>query len=84
MLLELRLQPSTQKSPVDRRAAELDTIAAVQPMERRDDLAGLLTDEAPETLNHLVNEAMGANTLHALTPDNAIYRLGPLPPPESR
>ncbi len=53
-------------------------------MERRDDLAGLLTDEATETLNHLVNEAMGANTLHALTPDNAIYRLGPLPPPESR
>ncbi|MBW9089418.1 site-specific integrase [Rhizobium wenxiniae] len=56
-------------SVVDRRAHELDTIAAVLPMERRDELAELLTDQDVETLRHLVNEGMGANTLDALTSD---------------
>lgn len=56
-------------SVVDRRAHELDTIAAVLPMERRDELAELLTDQDVETLRHLVNEGMGANTLRALTSD---------------
>lgn len=58
-------------SAVDRRAHELDTIAAVLPMERRDELAELLTDQDVETLRHLVNEGMGANTLRALTSDLA-------------
>lgn len=58
-------------SAVDRRAQELDTIAAVLPMERRDELAELLTDQDVETLRHLVNEGMGANTLRALTSDLA-------------
>ncbi|HCD85155.1 MAG TPA: integrase [Agrobacterium sp.] len=62
---------SNQKSPVDRRAEELDTIAAVLPMERRDELAELLTDQDVETLRHLVNEGMGENTLRALTSDLA-------------
>ena len=56
---------------VDRRSQELDTIAAVLPMERRDELAELLTDQDVETLRHLVNEGMGANTLRALTSDLA-------------
>jgi integrase len=56
---------------VDRRSHELDTIAAVLPMERRDELADLLTDQDVETLRHLVNEGMGANTLRALTSDLA-------------
>lgn len=56
---------------VDRRADQLDTIAAVLPMERRDELAELLTDQGVETLRHLVNEGMGANTLRALTSDLA-------------
>lgn len=56
-------------SVVDRRAHALDTIAAVLPMERRDELAELLTDQDVETLRHLVNEGMGANTLDALTSD---------------
>lgn len=57
--------------PVDKRIRELDTIAAVLPMERRDELAGLLTDHDIETLRHLVNEGMGENTLRALTSDLA-------------
>ncbi|MCO5734243.1 tyrosine-type recombinase/integrase [Rhizobium sp. SSA_523] len=54
-----------------RRAEALDTIAAVLPVERRDELAKLLTDQDIETLRHLVNEGMGANTLRALTSDLA-------------
>lgn len=56
---------------VSRRVQELDTIAAVLPMERRDELAELLTDQDIETLRHLVNEGMGANTLRAVTSDLA-------------
>ncbi len=59
------------KDPIDRRAQQLDTIAAVLPIERRDELAGLLTDQDVETLRHLVNEGMGENTLRALTSDLA-------------
>lgn len=58
-------------SSVDRRAAELDTMAAVLPIDRRDELAELLTDQGVETLRHLVNEGMGENTLRALTSDLA-------------
>src|ERR1700754_297340 len=54
---------------IDRRAVELDAIAAVLPLERRDELAELLTDQDVETLRHLVNEGMGDNTLRALTSD---------------
>ncbi len=56
---------------VERRAEELDTIAAVLPLERRDELAELLTDHDVETLRHLVNEGMGDNTLRAITSDLA-------------
>jgi integrase len=56
---------------VDRRAETLDTIAAVLPIERRDELAELLTDQDVETLRHLVNAGMGDNTLRALTSDLA-------------
>jgi integrase len=58
-------------SGVERRAVELDTIASVLPTDRRDELAELLTDHDVETLRHLVNEGMGANTLRALTSDLA-------------
>ncbi|MDQ0324038.1 integrase [Pararhizobium capsulatum DSM 1112] len=56
---------------VDRGAQELDTIAAVLLLERRDELAKLLTDQDVETLRHLINEGMGENTLRALTSDLA-------------
>ncbi len=58
-------------SGVERRAVELDTIASVLPLERRDELAELLTDRNVETLRHLLNQGMGANTLWALTSDLA-------------
>jgi integrase len=58
-------------SGVERRAVELDTIASVLPIDRRDELAELLTDHDIETLRHLVNQGMGANTLRALTSDLA-------------
>jgi integrase len=54
-----------------RRIEELDTIAAVLSLERRDELAELLTDQDVETLRHLVNQGMGENTLRALTSDLA-------------
>lgn len=59
----------TSLTAVERRAEELDTIAAVLPIERRDELAELLTDRDVETLRHLVNQGMGDNTLRALTSD---------------
>jgi len=62
---------SATRSAVERRAEELDTIASVLPMERRDELAELLTDQDVETLKHLVNQGMGDNTLRALTSDLA-------------
>ena len=64
-------KPSISKTAVDRRADELDTIASVLPIDRRDELAELLTDQDVETLRHLVNEGMGDNTLRALTSDLA-------------
>lgn len=62
---------STSKSAVERRSQELDTIASVLPMERRDELAELLTDSDVESLRHLVNQGMGDNTVRALTSDLA-------------
>lgn len=59
------------QTAADQRVDELDTIAAVLPMERRDELAELLTDQDVETLRHLVNEGMGPNTLRALASDLA-------------
>ena len=59
----------TAPDVVSRRAIELDTLAAVLPIERRHELAELLTDQDVETLRHLVNEGMGANSLRALTLD---------------
>lgn len=56
---------------IEKRTETLDTIAAVLPLERRDELAELLTDQDVETLRHLVNEGMGENTLRALTSDLA-------------
>ncbi len=62
---------SASPSGVERRAVELDTIASVLPIDRRDELAELLTDQDVETLRHLVNQGMGANTLRAITSDLA-------------
>ena len=60
---------SSPSRSIDKPIATLDTIAAVLPIDRRDELGELLTDQDVETLRHLVNEGMGANTLRALTSD---------------
>ncbi|AIC29509.1 integrase family protein (plasmid) [Rhizobium etli bv. mimosae str. IE4771] len=65
------LAPNTASDAIARRAETLDTITAVLPIDRRDKLAEILTDQDVETLRHLVNEGMGANTLRALTSDLA-------------
>jgi integrase len=57
--------------PEARRALQLDTLSAVLPMERRDRLAELLTDDDVETLKHLAQQGMGENTLRALASDLA-------------
>ncbi len=70
-VIEDLMPKSPQQSAVERRAGELDTIAAVLPIERRDELAELLSDEDVATLRHLANQGMGDNTLRALTSDLA-------------
>ena len=57
--------------PETRRALQLDALAGILPMERRDRLAVLLTDDDVETLRHLAREGMGENTLRALASDLA-------------
>src|SRR5215211_4454176 len=57
--------------PETRRALELDTLAAILPMDGRDRLAELLTDDDVATLTHLARAGMGANTLRALASDLA-------------
>jgi integrase len=57
--------------PEMRRALQLDALGSILPMERRDRLAELLTDEDVATLKHLVQEGMGENTLRALASDLA-------------
>lgn len=54
-----------------RRALQLDTLSAILPMDRRDRLAQLLTDDDVATLKHLAKEGMGENTLRALASDLA-------------
>lgn len=54
-----------------RRALQLDALASILPMERRDKLATILTDDDVETLRHLAREGMGENSLRALASDLA-------------
>ena len=60
-----------ESDPQTRRALELDALAAILPIDRRDRLAELLTDDDVETLKHLAREGMGKNTLRALASDLA-------------
>jgi hypothetical protein len=57
--------------PKTRRALQLDALAAILPMDRRDRLAELLTDDDVESLKHLAREGMGENSLRALASDLA-------------
>jgi integrase len=53
------------------RATALDALAAILPLDRRDQLASLLTDDDVATLKHLAKEGIGTNTLRALSSDLA-------------
>jgi hypothetical protein len=53
------------------RALALDTLSAILPINRRDKLAELLSDDEVATLRHLASEGMGANTLRAMASDLA-------------
>ncbi|MFC0246595.1 site-specific integrase [Falsochrobactrum ovis] len=53
------------------RSQALDTLAAILPIDRRDRLAELLTDQDVETLRHLAEQGIGENSLRALTSDLA-------------
>jgi hypothetical protein len=46
----------SQTDPETRRALQLDALASILPMDRRDRLAQLLTDGDVETLKHLARE----------------------------
>jgi hypothetical protein len=65
--------------PEMRRALQLDTLSAILPMDRRDRLAQLLTDDDVETLKHLAREGMGENSLAWPT-----LKAGRSPPSASR
>ncbi|MER9651831.1 site-specific integrase [Mesorhizobium sp. M0199] len=54
---------------VARRAEALDALDSVLPFDRRDFLAGLLTDDDVKTLRHLAKEGIGENSLRALASD---------------
>jgi hypothetical protein len=69
--------------PETRRALQLDTLSAILPLERRDRLAELLTDDDVETLKHLAREGMGENSLRALSSDLAYLEALPWPASES-
>jgi integrase len=57
--------------PETRRALQRDTLAAILPLDRRDWLAGILTDDDVATLKHLAHEGIGENSLRALASDLA-------------
>jgi integrase len=63
--------PFASADPHTRRALELDALAAILPMDRRDRLAEILTDDDVATLKHLAREGMGENSLRALASDLA-------------
>jgi site-specific recombinase XerD len=63
--------PFSARDPETRRALQLDALAAILPMDRRDRLAELLTDDDVETLKHLARQGIGANSLRALASDLA-------------
>ena len=52
---KLTIAPISNR-PVSRRIEELDAIAAVLPIERRDELAELLTDQDVATLRALISD----------------------------
>ena len=82
------LAPFLAADAETRRALQLDALSAILPMDRRDRLAAILTDDDVATLKHLAREGMGENSLRALASDLAYLEawalaatLSPLPWP---
>jgi integrase len=63
--------PAIPSDAVLKRSTELDALDAILPLDRRDQLAEILTDDDVETLKHLASQGMGDNTLRALASDLA-------------
>lgn len=63
--------PSRIKPAAERRAEQLDALAAILPIEGRDRLSRILTDQDVATLTHLAREGIGPNSLRALDSDLA-------------
>jgi integrase len=63
--------PALSRDPLTKRALELDALASILPIDRRDRLAEILTDDDVATLKHLAKEGMGENSLRALASDLA-------------
>ncbi|MDF2117586.1 site-specific integrase [Roseiarcaceae bacterium H3SJ34-1] len=61
--------------PESRRALQLDALAAILPIEGRDRLSEILTDQDVATLTHLAREGIGSNTLRALASDLAYLEI---------
>ena len=56
-------------SDIATRIDQLDSLGAILPQDRAEQLASLLSDEDIETLRHLAKEGMGENSLRALMSD---------------
>ncbi|MDF2119287.1 site-specific integrase, partial [Roseiarcaceae bacterium H3SJ34-1] len=66
---------SVVSDPASRRALQLDALAAILPIEGRDRLSEILTDQDVATLTHLAREGIGPNTLRALASDLAYLEI---------
>jgi integrase len=67
--------PSAIKPRAERRAEQLDALAAILPIEGRDRLLEILTDQDVATLTHLAREGIGPNSLRALASDLAYLEI---------
>jgi integrase len=67
----MKTLPFSAADPETRRALQLDALAAILPLDRRDRLAQILTDDDVATLKHLAKAGMGENSLRALASDLA-------------
>jgi integrase len=63
--------PPPLADSLTRRAPQLDALSAILPIDRRDRLAPILTDDDVATLKHLARAGMGDNSLRALASDLA-------------
>jgi hypothetical protein len=61
--------PNLPSPFTERRAEQLDALAAILPIEGRDRLSEILTDQDVATLTHLARKGIGPNSLRALASD---------------